>query len=122
MRKLVVAMAATVLVAGLGASPALPAENALDKKLPEFEGLQRYGCEVRGPMTQFDHSRPDLKTRLVWRVTFWAEHKSPYEEKVKRDWKLLYSYREKRRKGLDDCDAFLDRVRKAHEARYLASR
>ncbi len=88
--------------------------GGLDDKLPSLDGLVRYGCAVRGPITQIDHSDPSGKTNSVWSVTFWAEHISLFGKKVRKDWKLLYSFRKKRRKGLADCDKFMDRVRKDH--------
>ncbi len=36
-----------------------------------------------------------------------------FAKKARKDWKLLYSFRKKRIKGLTDCDKFMDRVRKA---------
>lgn len=88
--------------------------GGLDDKLPSLDGLMRYGCAVRGPITQIDHADPRGKAKSVWSVTFWAEHMSLFGKKVRKDWKLLYSFRKKRSKGLTDCDKFLDRVRKAH--------
>ena len=87
--------------------------GGLDEKLPSLDGLVRYGCSVQGPITQIDHSDPRGKRRSVWSVTFWAEHISLFGKKVRKDWKLLYSFRKKRIKGLTDCDKFMDRVRKA---------
>ncbi len=88
--------------------------GGLDEKLPTLDGLVRYGCSVRGPILQVDHAHPSGRTKSVWSVTFWAEHISLLGKKVRKDWKLLYSFRKKRRKGLTDCDKFMDRVRKAH--------
>jgi hypothetical protein len=47
----------------------------------------------------------------------WAEHKSLFAAKPKKDWKLHYSYRKKRIKALKDCDKFLDRVVAAQSKR-----
>ena len=88
--------------------------GGLDDKLPILDGLVRYGCAVRGPITQIDHSDPRGRTNSVWSVTFWAEHINIFAKKARKDWKLLYSFRKKRIKGLTDCDKFMDRVRKAH--------
>lgn len=113
---------ATALLVLLAGQTALEAENPLKKKLPALDGLQSYGCEIKGPITMLDHSRPDNKTKHVWRVTFWAEHKNPYETSVARDWKIVYAYRDNRRKGFDDCDSFFKRMKKAKNIRFLASR
>ena len=114
--------AAIALLVLLTGHTALEAENPLEKKLPALAGLHRYGCEIQGPISMQDHSRPDNKKKLVWRVTFWAEHKSPYAKSAERDWKIVYAYRNNRRKGFNDCDSFFARVRKAGNARFLASR
>ena len=87
--------------------------GGLDEKLPSLDGLVRYGCSVQGPITQIDHSDPRGKAKSVWSVTFWAEHISLFGKKVRKDWKLLYSFRKKRIKGLTDCDKFMERVSKA---------
>ena len=87
--------------------------GGLDDKLPSLDGLVRYGCAVRGPILQTDHAHPSGRTKSVWSVTFWAEHISLFGKKVRKDWKLLYSFRKKRSKGLTDCDKFMDRVIKA---------
>ncbi len=87
--------------------------GGLDEKLPTLDGLVRYGCAVQGPILQIDHADPRGKAKSVWSVTFWAEHMNIFAKKARKDWKLLYSFRKKRRKGLTDCDKFMDRVRKA---------
>ncbi len=87
-----------------------PAAAQLDKKLPALDGLVRYGCAVKGPIQQVDHNDLAGRTRMVWSVTFWAEHKDLLTGKLSKDWKLLYAYRKKRIKGLKDCDKFMDRV------------
>ena len=95
------------------------AEN-LDKKLPALDGLTTYGCSVRGPIRLLDHNDASGREREAWKVTFWAAHKSVFAKKSRKDWKLLYSFRKKRIKGLTDCDKFLDRV-KAAKLRYSAA-
>ena len=89
----------------------------LDDKLPALEGLVRRGCSIYGPIVQVDHGDPAGRERTVWSVMFWAEHQDSLGAKPKRDWKLLYSYRNKRSKALQDCDRFLERVEKARKER-----
>jgi hypothetical protein len=36
---------------------------------------------------------------------------------VKKDWKLFYGYRKSRKKGLADCEKFMERVDRAKERR-----
>jgi len=85
----------------------------LEDKLPPLEGLVRYGCAVKGPILQIDHNNPSGRKRPVWSVDFHADHKDMFSGKVRRDWKLLYAFRKKRRKGLDDCEKFMERVSRA---------
>ncbi len=85
----------------------------LDKKLPALEGLVRYGCLVKGPIWQMDHNDPGGRNIKVWRVSFSAEHENIISGKVKKDWKLFYAYRKSRKKGLLDCDKFMERVDRA---------
>ena len=87
--------------------------GGLDDKLPALDGLVRYGCLVQGPFQQLDYANPSGRTRPVWSVTFWAEHGDAFKTKIRRDWKLLYSFRKKRSEGLADCDRFVARVSKA---------
>ncbi len=89
----------------------------LDKKLPPLEGLVRWGCAVKGPILQLDHNDPSGRSVKVWTVDFSAEHKDLMSGKVKKDWKLFYAYRKSRKKGLSDCDKFMERVERAKERR-----
>ncbi len=122
MKNVRTALAVVAVSVLLGLVPSLNGKNALEKKLPSLDGLTSYGCEIKGPIARLDYSKPGNQKALVWRITFWAEHKSPHETTAQRDWQVLYAYRKNRRKGFDDCDSFLTRVRKAQNARYLASR
>jgi hypothetical protein len=106
-------MAAALLLSYFAAGTQTASAGGLDDKLPTLVGLVRYGCSVQGPIQQLDHGDPSGRTRPVWSVTFWAEHISAFGKKVRKDWKLLYSFRKKRSKGLTDCDKFMDRVSKA---------
>ncbi len=106
-------MAAALLLSYFVAGTQTASAGGLDDKLPALDGLVRYGCSVQGPIQQIDHGDPSGRTRPVWSVTFWAEHISAFGKKVRKDWKLLYSFRKKRSKGLTDCDKFMDRVSKA---------
>ncbi len=108
-------MAAALLLSYFVAATQTASAGGLDDKLPALDGLVRYGCLVRGPIQQLDHADPSGKARSVWSVTFWAEHISAFGKKARKDWKLLYSFRKKRIKGLIDCDNFMERVRKATE-------
>ncbi len=85
----------------------------LDKELPALDGLTTYGCYVNGPIRLLDPNDAAGRERDVWKATFWAAHKSVFDKKPRKDWKLLYSFRKKRIKALTDCDKFLDRVRAA---------
>ncbi len=113
MSKRSLTMVTALLLSYFAAGTQTASAGGLDDKLPALDGLVRYGCSVQGPITQIDHSHPSGKTNSVWSVTFWAEHMSLLGKKVRKDWKLLYSFRKKRIKGLTDCDKFMDRVRKA---------
>ena len=111
---------ATAVMLGLGfflalmlLFAAIAKAEGLDKKLPALEGLSRYGCAVEGPILQLAHNDPSGRAQEVWSVTFWAEHKGVFAKKPRKDWKLLYAFRKQRRKGLTDCDKFLDRVKAA---------
>jgi hypothetical protein len=106
-------MAAALLLSYFVAGTQVASAGGLDDKLPTLDGLVRYGCSVQGPIQQLDHGDPSGKTKSVWSVTFWAEHMSLFGKKARKDWKLLYSFRKKRIKGLTDCDKFMERVRKA---------
>lgn len=108
--KLLTAALVVGTLLGPGVSP--KAGHPLDKKLPSLQGLHRYGCKIVGPVHLRDHRDPRQKTKVVWQVSFWAEHKTAWDREPRRDWNLLYSYRDKRRKGLDDCDRFLQRMQK----------
>ena len=113
MSKRSLTMATTLLLTCFVAGTQTASAGGLDDKLPALDGLVRYGCSVRGPITQLDHADPSGKARSVWSVTFWAEHISAFGKKARKDWKLLYSFRKKRSKGLTDCDKFMERVSKA---------
>ena len=113
MSKRSLTMAAALLLSYFAAGTQTASAGGLDDKLPVLDGLVRYGCVVRGPIRQIDYDDPSGRTRAVWSVTFWAEHMSAFGKKVRKDWKLLYSFRKKRIKGLIDCDKFMERVRKA---------
>ena len=106
-------MAAALLLSYFVAAPQTASAGGLDDKLPALDGLVRYGCAVKGPILQVDHGDPSGKTMSVWSVTFWAEHISLFGKKARKDWKLLYSFRKKRIKGLTDCDKFMERVSEA---------
>ncbi len=106
-------MVTALLLSYFVAATQTASAGGLDDKLPDLDGLVRYGCSVQGPIQQIDHGDPSGKARSVWSVTFWAEHKSLFGKKVRKDWKLCYSFRKKRIKGLTDCDKFMERVRKA---------
>ncbi len=113
MSKRSLTMAAALLLSYFVAATQTASAGGLDDKRPALDGLVRYGCLVRGPIQQLDHDDPSGRTRPVWSVTFWAEHMSAFGKKVRKDWKLLYSFRKKRIKGLTDCDKFMERVSKA---------
>ena len=113
MSKRSLTMAAALLLSYFVVATQTASAGGLDDKLPALDGLVRYGCLVQGPIQQIDHADPSGRTRSVWSVTFWAEHISAFGKKVRKDWKLLYSFRKKRIKGLTDCDKFIERVRKA---------
>lgn len=113
MSKRSLAMATVLLLSYFVAGIQTASAGSLDDKLPTLDGLVRYGCSVQGPIRQIDHADPSGKARSVWSVTFWAEHISAFGKKARKDWKLLYSFRKKRIKGLTDCDKFMDRVSKA---------
>ncbi len=113
MSKRSLTMAAALLLSYFVAGTQIASAGGLDDKLPALDGLVRYGCSVQGPIQQVDHGDPSGKARSVWSVTFWAEHMSAFGKKARKDWKLLYSFRKKRSKGLTDCDKFMDRVSKA---------
>ncbi len=113
MSKRSLTMAAALLLSYFVAGTQTVSAGGLDDKLPALDGLVRYGCTVKGPILQVDHADPSGKARSVWSVTFWAEHISAFEKKARKDWKLLYSFRKKRIKGLTDCDKFMERVSKA---------
>ena len=113
MSKRSLTMAAALLLSYFAAGTQTASAGGLDDKLPALDGLVRYGCLVQGPIQQLDHDDPSGRTRPVWSVTFWAEHLSAFGKKARKDWKLLYSFRKKRSKGLADCDGFLARVSKA---------
>ncbi len=113
MSKRSLTMAAALLLSYFVAGIQTASAGGLDDKLPTLDGLVRYGCSVQGPITQVDHADPSGKARSVWSVTFWAEHMSLFGKKVRKDWKLLYSFRKKRIKGLTDCSKFMERVSKA---------
>ncbi len=106
-------MVTALLLSYFAAGTQTASAGGLDDKLPALDGLVRYGCVVQGPIQQVDHGDPSGKVRSVWSVTFWAEHMSAFGKKARMDWKLLYSFRKKRSKGLTDCDKFMDRVSKA---------
>lgn len=109
--------AAGLLLACFWTGPWAAAGDGLDEKLPSLDGLVRYGCSVKGPITQIDYADPGGRTRKVWSVTFWAEHMSAFGTKIRKDWKLLYSSRKRRSRSLTDCDKFLEKVSKAQQAR-----
>ncbi len=113
MSKRSLTMATVLLLSYFAAGTQIASAGGLDDKLPALDGLVRYGCSVQGPILQIDHGNPSGRTRSVWSVTFWAEHMNIFAKKVRKDWKLLYSFRKKRIKGLTDCDNFMDRVSKA---------
>ena len=113
MSKRSLAMVTALLLSYFVAGTQTASAGGLDDKLPALDGLVRYGCSVRGPISQIDHGDPSGKVRSVWSVTFWAEHISLFGKKARKDWKLLYSFRKKRIKGLTDCDKFMERVSKA---------
>ncbi len=113
MSKRSLTMAAALLLSYFVAATQTASAGGLDDKLPTLDGLVRYGCSVQGPIQQLDHGDPSGKARSVWSVTFWAEHISAFGKKARKDWKLLYSFRKKRIKGLTDCDKFMERVSKA---------
>ncbi len=113
MSKRSLTMAAALLLSYFVAGTQTASAGGLDDKLPALDDLVRYGCLVQGPIQQLDHDDPSGRTRPVWSVTFWAEHISAFGKKARKDWKLLYSFRKKRSKGLTDCDGFLARVSKA---------
>jgi hypothetical protein len=106
-------MAAALLLSYFAAGTQTASAGGLDDKLPALDGLARYGCSVQGPIRQINFDDPSGKARSVWSVTFWAEHISAFGKKARKDWKLLYSFRKKRIKGLTDCDNFMERVSKA---------
>ncbi len=113
MSKARLTMATALLLSYFVAGTQIASAGGLDDKLPVLDGLVRYGCSVQGPIQQIDHADPSGKARSVWSVTFWAEHISAFGKKARKDWKLLYSFRKKRIKGLTDCDNFMERVSKA---------
>ncbi len=113
MSKRSLTMAAALLLSYFVAGIQTASAGGLDDKLPALDGLVRYGCAVKGPILQVDHADPSGRTRSVWSVTFWAEHGDAFGTKIHKDWKLLYSFRKKRIKGLIDCDKFMERVSKA---------
>ena len=113
MSKRSLTMATALLLSNFVAGTQIASAGGLDDKLPALDGLVRYGCSVQGPILQIDHADPSGRTKSVWSVTFWAEHMNIFAKKARKDWKLLYSFRKKRIKGLTDCDKFMDRVRKA---------
>ncbi len=113
MSKRSLTMATALLLSYFAAATQTASAGGLDDKLPALDGLVRYGCSVQGPILQVDHAHPRGRTKSVWSVTFWAEHMNIFAKKVRKDWKLLYSFRKKRIKGLIDCDNFMERVRKA---------
>ena len=106
-------MATALLLSYFVTGTQIATAGGLDDKLPALDGLVRYGCSVQGPIRQIDYAGPSGKARSVWSVTFWAEHISAFGKKARKDWKLLYSFRKKRIKGLTDCDNFMERVSKA---------
>ncbi len=106
-------MAAALLLSYFAAGTQIASAGGLDDKLPALDGLVRYGCAVKGPILRVDHADPNGRTKPVWSVTFWAEHIGAFGKKVRKDWKLLYSFRKKLSKGLTDCDKFMERVSKA---------
>ena len=113
MSKRSLTMAAALLLSYFAAGTQIASAGGPNDKLPALDGLVRYGCLVQGPIQQLDHGDPSGKARSVWSVTFWAEHLSAFGKKARKDWKLLYSFRKKRIKGLTDCDNFMERVSKA---------
>ena len=113
MSKRSLTMVTALLLSYFAAGTQTASAGGLDDKLPALDGLVRYGCLVQGPITYIDHDDPSGRTWPVWSVTFWAEHISALEKKARKDWKLLYSFRKKRSKGLTDCDKFVARVSKA---------
>ncbi len=100
--------------------PALSAGN-IDKKLPDFPNLVRYGCSIKGPVNQIDYNDPTGRGRPVWILTVWAAHQGPLEKKSTKDWKLWYSSREKRAKALTDCDKWMEKVSRKVKASLLQS-
>jgi hypothetical protein len=84
----------------------------LDKKFPSLEGLVKWGCAVNGPIWQMDHNHPSGRNTKVWTVDFHASHKDILSGETKKDWKLFYGYRKSRKKGLDDCEKFMQRMEK----------
>jgi len=89
--------------------PALSAGN-INKKLPDFKNLARFGCVVNGPMWRTDYNDPQGRQRKVWVLTVWAAHRDPLTKKAVEDWKLWYSDRSKRAKSLTDCDKWMSKV------------
>ena len=79
-------------------------KHPLDKKLPPLDGLHSYGCTLQGPLVQTDFNDPTGKERYVFSVVFWAKHKLAGEKKLTKNWKLLYAYRNKRIKGMDEVN------------------
>ncbi len=113
MSKRSLTMVTALLLSYFVAATQTASAGGLDDKLPAVDGLVRYGCAVKGPILQVDYADPSGRTRPVWSVTFWAEHGDAFGTKIRKDWRLLYSFRKKRSKGLTDCDKFKARVRKA---------
>ncbi len=118
MSKRSLTMAAALLLSYFVAGIQTASAGGLDNKLPALDGLVRYGCVVQGPIQQIDHGDPSGRTRTVWSVTFWAEHISAFGKKARKDWKLLYSFRKKRIKGLT-CIRELDCRRERGRERLL---
>ncbi len=105
--------ATALLLSYFVAGTQIASAGGLDEKLPTLDGFVRYGCAVKGPVTQVKHNDPSGRSEDVWILTVWVEHRDPRTGKVVRDWKLWYSTRSKRMKALTDCDKFMERVKKA---------
>jgi hypothetical protein len=73
-----------------------------DELPPDVHAVQRVGCKIVQVEQQGDAFRG------WWRVYTWAEYAGARER-----WQRLYSVRDKRAKAFEDCDQWLDAVRKA---------
>jgi len=99
---------AVVIVVGVVAVPWVGGN--LGKKFPSVEGLVRHGCSISGPIQMANQKDRLLRLHEVWVITLWAEHGTA--KKSKKDWTLVYSYRNSRKKGYVDCEKFMTRMSK----------